>query len=125
LLASWGAGVLRPVQVLLLPSVLLLDSGLTLARRVLRRRPFWRAHREHLYQYAVRRGHSHARVALAYSGATVLAWMLALCLETVQSSIITLVVPTLAWGCGIGAYVALRRHWLGRRQQVMEAMDDR
>jgi UDP-N-acetylmuramyl pentapeptide phosphotransferase/UDP-N-acetylglucosamine-1-phosphate transferase len=116
LVASCSAGTLDPVQALLLPSVVLLDSGLTLARRVLRGRPFWKAHREHLYQYAVRRGHSHARVALAYSAGTVLAWMLALALERVQSSIIMLSVAVAAWGLGAVAYVMMRRHWLGRRR---------
>ncbi|MBL8377348.1 MAG: glycosyltransferase family 4 protein [Burkholderiales bacterium] len=39
------------------------DATLTLARRMLRREAFWRAHREHYYQRLVRSGYSHARLA--------------------------------------------------------------
>ena len=116
LLASCGAGVLHPVQALLLASVVLLDTGLTLARRILRGKPFWRAHREHLYQYAVRLGHSHARVALAYSGCTLAAWLLARGLDDFRSSIIIYAVPALALGFGAAAHLMLRRHWLGSRR---------
>jgi UDP-N-acetylmuramyl pentapeptide phosphotransferase/UDP-N-acetylglucosamine-1-phosphate transferase len=40
-----------------------LDGGVTLVRRVLRRERFWEAHREHYYQRLVRMGWSHARMA--------------------------------------------------------------
>jgi len=114
LLASCGEGVLSPVQALLLSSVVLLDTGLTLARRILRGRPFWRAHREHLYQYAVRRGHGHASVALAYGAATGVAWLLALSLQGGRSTTVNILVPALAWACAAAAHVSLRRHWLRR-----------
>ncbi|MFN0161689.1 MAG: glycosyl transferase [Burkholderiales bacterium] len=39
------------------------DATLTLVRRMLRREPFWQAHREHYYQRLVRSGFSHARLA--------------------------------------------------------------
>jgi UDP-N-acetylmuramyl pentapeptide phosphotransferase/UDP-N-acetylglucosamine-1-phosphate transferase len=42
-----------------------LDGGVTLVRRVLRRERFWEAHREHYYQRLVRMGWSHARLALS------------------------------------------------------------
>ena len=119
LLASCGAGVMTPVQALLLASVVLLDSALTLGRRMLRGRPFWRAHREHLYQYAVRKGHSHSRVALAYAAATLISWLLALCLWGQRSLIVTMTLLTLSWGCGAAAYWLLRRHWLSRRKHQM------
>ena len=118
LLASCGAGVITLLQALLLASVFLLDTLLTLARRVLRGRPFWRAHREHLFQYAVRKGHSHARVALGYAVATAVAWLLARCLWGQRSIIVTIAAPTLAWGFGALAYVLLRRHWLRREHQM-------
>lgn len=62
---------------LLLPLVFLLDAGLTLAWRVLRGRRWWRPHREHVYQWAVRRGHSHHDVTLAYTTAAVVAAIIA------------------------------------------------
>ena len=120
LLASCAAGAMHPVQALLLASVVLLDTALTLARRLLAGKAFWRAHREHLYQYAIRRGHGHPRVALAYAGATILAWLIALCLEGQRSNLVIIAAPTL-WGCcGTAAYLLLRRHWLGRRRRTME-----
>jgi len=118
LLASCWAAVLHPVQALLLASVMLLDSALTLARRILSGRRFWRAHREHLFQYAVRKGHSHARVALAYGLLTVLAWLLARCLTGQRSFNVIIAVPTLVWGGGAVAYVLLRRRWLRRTKPM-------
>ena len=106
------------LQALLLASVFLLDTLLTLGRRVLRGRPFWRAHREHLFQYAVRKGHSHARVALAYALATGLAWLLARCLWGQRSIIVTIAAPTLFWGFGAAGYLLLRRRWLRRTRQM-------
>ncbi len=47
---------------LILPLYYWSDSGLTLARRVLRGEKFWRAHKEHLYQRAVQQGKSHLQV---------------------------------------------------------------
>ena len=53
---------------LLLPVLpMLLDAGLTLLRRMALGKRWYAAHREHLYQWWVRRGASHARVTLAYT----------------------------------------------------------
>jgi UDP-N-acetylmuramyl pentapeptide phosphotransferase/UDP-N-acetylglucosamine-1-phosphate transferase len=48
---------------LILPLYYLADATLTLLRRLLRGALIWQAHREHFYQIAVQRGHSHARVS--------------------------------------------------------------
>jgi len=114
LLASCAVGTMNLAQALLLASVVLLDTGLTLARRILRGKPFWRAHREHLYQYAIRRGHSHPKVALFYGGGTVLAWFLAHSIQGVRSTIVIIAAPTLAWVCALALYMSLRRRWLER-----------
>lgn len=45
-----------------------IDVLATLGRRTLDGEPLAHAHRRHLYQLAVRKGYSHARVALAYAG---------------------------------------------------------
>ena len=42
------------------------DAGLTLASRILRGRRWYAAHREHLYQWLVRSGYSHAQVVLGF-----------------------------------------------------------
>jgi UDP-N-acetylmuramyl pentapeptide phosphotransferase/UDP-N-acetylglucosamine-1-phosphate transferase len=47
---------------LILPLYFLADATITLARRLLRGERVWRAHREHFYQQAVRRGLCHAAV---------------------------------------------------------------
>lgn len=53
-------------------SPFMIDVLGTLARRARDGEPLIRPHRRHLYQLAVRRGYSHARVALTY-----LVWMIA------------------------------------------------
>ncbi len=45
-------------------SPFIVDATVTLARRMVRREPFWRAHRAHYYQRLVLSGWSHRRVAL-------------------------------------------------------------
>lgn len=47
---------------LILPLYFLADATITLARRMLRGERVWRAHRQHFYQQAVRRGLGHAAV---------------------------------------------------------------
>ena len=69
-----GAFALMLEPVLVSPWILLLpvapvavDAGLTLLKRMVLGRRWYAAHREHLYQWWVRRGASHARVSLAYA----------------------------------------------------------
>ncbi len=73
---GWICGVLllaavvlmpeRAFSLVLLPSALLVDAGLTLAWRMISRRRWYTAHREHLYQWLIRSGRSHAQVAWLY-----------------------------------------------------------
>lgn len=70
LLAAIAQGQLHWTGALLLVSAFGLDAGLTLLKRAAQGKAWWRAHREHLYQWLVRRGRSHARVTLAYAGWT-------------------------------------------------------
>ena len=58
---------------LILSSAFLVDSGLTLASRVLRGQRWYAPHRQHLYQWLVRVNWSHARTDAAY-----LIWNLAI-----------------------------------------------
>jgi UDP-N-acetylmuramyl pentapeptide phosphotransferase/UDP-N-acetylglucosamine-1-phosphate transferase len=53
---------------LILSSAFVSDATLTLLTRILRRRRWYTAHREHLYQWIVRRGHTHAVGAAWYFG---------------------------------------------------------
>jgi UDP-N-acetylmuramyl pentapeptide phosphotransferase/UDP-N-acetylglucosamine-1-phosphate transferase len=95
----------------LLPCAFLVDAGLTLLRRACQGRRWWRPHREHLYQYAVRRGTPHARVALAYT-----AWTLAMALLLLGlSSRIGTVGMAVALVFGVFLVAALLHQWLRLR----------
>jgi UDP-N-acetylmuramyl pentapeptide phosphotransferase/UDP-N-acetylglucosamine-1-phosphate transferase len=56
-----GRGLWAPA--LILPLYYLADASLTMAWRILRREPFWQAHRRHFYQRALARDGDHAAVA--------------------------------------------------------------
>ncbi|AGG88934.1 MULTISPECIES: glycosyltransferase family 4 protein [Rhodanobacter] len=59
-------GALWPA--LILSSAFVVDASLTLLTRMWRGRRWYTAHREHLYQWLVRRGGTHARTDMAYMG---------------------------------------------------------
>jgi UDP-N-acetylmuramyl pentapeptide phosphotransferase/UDP-N-acetylglucosamine-1-phosphate transferase len=63
---------------LVLVSAFLIDATLTLGVRIATRQRFTERHREHLYQYLLRSGASHARVAALYWAWTAAAAWLAL-----------------------------------------------
>ncbi len=73
LLASVHYRTLSLPEALMLSSVLLVDALSTLVRRLFAGKKLWRAHREHLYQFAVRRGFAPWRVCVAYGALTVVA----------------------------------------------------
>ena len=64
---------------IILLGVFIVDSGVTLARRMLRRQRLHEAHRSHAYQFASRKYGAHAPVSLAV-GAINLIWLLPLAL---------------------------------------------
>jgi UDP-N-acetylmuramyl pentapeptide phosphotransferase/UDP-N-acetylglucosamine-1-phosphate transferase len=49
---------------LIIPSYYLADSGITLAKRILRGEKFWQAHRQHFYQHAAQRVKRHDWVVI-------------------------------------------------------------
>lgn len=117
LLVSCVYGTLPVAAALLMLTPVLVDTVLTLARRALAGKPVWRAHREHLYQYAARSGHSHLAVALAYAGWTVASVGMALVALTLRSSSVMwalFIVNVLGGGA---AYFGMRRVWLRTRRQ--------
>jgi UDP-N-acetylmuramyl pentapeptide phosphotransferase/UDP-N-acetylglucosamine-1-phosphate transferase len=68
-----------PWPVALLPvSAFLVDAGLTLFKRIANGSAWWRPHREHLYQWLVRREMAHSGVTLGYGLWTVVACALML-----------------------------------------------
>lgn len=116
LAAVLGGAVPVPAALLMLTPVLL-DTGLTLARRARAGKPVWRAHREHLYQYAVRSGHSHFRVAVAYAAWVILGVCLAFAGVKLRSTSVMWALTIVNGMLGVAAYVLLRRHWLRTRRE--------
>ena len=92
---------------LILPGYFLADASLTLARRALRGEAVWRAHRDHVYQRAVRAGASHGRIAGTVSAAN---------LALVACALASRAGPHAAWPAlaGAGLIVALLLWYLGR-----------
>jgi UDP-N-acetylmuramyl pentapeptide phosphotransferase/UDP-N-acetylglucosamine-1-phosphate transferase len=98
---------------LILSSAFLVDASLTLLTRMWRGRRWYTAHREHLYQWLVRRGGSHARV-----GADYLAWnlLVAAPLTWLAWSHLELALPItmVAYAAAAALWLALKRHCLRR-----------
>ncbi|RDS79555.1 glycosyl transferase family 4 [Dyella monticola] len=97
---------------LILSSAFVTDASLTLLVRILGGRRWYTAHREHLYQWIVRRGHTHAVSAACYLG-----WNL------------LIAAPLAAWafekpGMGLLAcivtYAVAAAVWLGAKRRLIE-----
>jgi Fuc2NAc and GlcNAc transferase len=100
---------------LILPSAFLVDSGLTLARRVFGGQRWYAPHRQHLYQWLVRVNWSHARTDVAY-----MIWNLA-----VVAPLAWLAVRWPAQGlwCAVAAYALAAAVWyVGKRACLAAAM---
>ncbi len=117
LFLSWSESVLGLAECLLFATPILIDTGYTLIRRARAGRPVWRAHREHLYQYAVRRGNSHLAICLAYAAWTILSVGLAAIGFSFRSSLVMWSLFMLNWTAGTVIYCGLRRHWLTARMR--------
>ncbi|OGT54833.1 MAG: hypothetical protein A3E01_19175 [Gammaproteobacteria bacterium RIFCSPHIGHO2_12_FULL_63_22] len=117
LLLSWSQSVLGLAECLLFATPVLIDTGYTLVRRALAGRPVWRAHREHLYQYAVRSGHSHLAICLAYAAWTTISIGLAAIGLSFRSSLVMWSLFILNWTAGTAIYCGMRRHWLTARMR--------
>jgi UDP-N-acetylmuramyl pentapeptide phosphotransferase/UDP-N-acetylglucosamine-1-phosphate transferase len=62
---GWAAGAWPLWFPFLVAAPFVVDATVTLLRRVFRREPFWRPHREHYYQRLIRMGWTHGRTAFA------------------------------------------------------------
>ncbi|MEW6709012.1 MAG: glycosyltransferase family 4 protein [Candidatus Riflebacteria bacterium] len=60
---GWAGGF---YTYLLLLALFWVDATFTLLKRIIRGERFWEPHRQHLYQLAVQRGHSHHEVTLFF-----------------------------------------------------------
>ena len=61
----------HPAQALILPLYYLADSGITLAKRIVRREKFWQAHRQHFYQRAAQGVGRHDKVVFLIATANI------------------------------------------------------
>ena len=113
--AAAGPGALALALVPL--SAFLVDAGLTLARRILRRERWWQPHVTHAFQHAARR-HGHVAVTLVFA-----AWTLAASTAAWASrdmAVTSLIISLLPWYvCG-----AIAWRWL-QRNPSSPAMENR
>lgn len=114
LLLAWTQHLRPWPALLLLPSAFVLDAGLTLLSRMLHGRRWYRPHREHLYQWWVRRGRSHAAVTAAYAAWTTAMAALVLCNPDWNEANWTVTAIGIH---GLGALI----WWQGRRQLLRGA----
>jgi len=106
LLQAQAQGALDAMGALVAMSVIGLDAALTLLSRIARGRRWYHPHREHLYQWLVRRGRRHVEVTALY-----LAWNLIIVLPVLvlmrqhpawsnALGVAALAAGTLAWFAG-------------------------
>jgi len=106
---------LRWPLALVLVSAFATDSALTLGKRIVQGKAWWRPHREHTYQWLVRAGYRHGQVSLGYLLWSVLAVALVLALPygaDVLSAALWLLATALLW-------IALRAHARRKLRRTM------
>jgi UDP-N-acetylmuramyl pentapeptide phosphotransferase/UDP-N-acetylglucosamine-1-phosphate transferase len=96
---------------LLLPLYYLADATVTLVRRIIRREPFWAAHRTHFYQRATDNGFSVSRVVSEVFALNIL--LAALAIGSAMTSSAAIAGLLLVVG---GIATALLMHRFSRRQ---------
>ena len=110
LLRSIMAGRLPWPLAILPASAFIVDAGLTLGKRVLQCKRWWRPHREHLYQWLVRRGRSHGWIDVCYAAWTLAAGSLTVAASRSGTSV-ALALSLAALGLGVLC-------WLGFRKRI-------
>jgi UDP-N-acetylmuramyl pentapeptide phosphotransferase/UDP-N-acetylglucosamine-1-phosphate transferase len=107
----WQADAVLLWPALMFSSGFAVDATLTLLLRMLRGRRWYTPHREHLYQWLVRRGATHTRVASGY-----LAWNL---LVTAPLAWMAFHDPAWApWLC-VALYVVAAASWWGGKRHCL------
>jgi len=104
-------GLVWPV--LMLSSAFLVDATLTLLMRMWRGRRWYNAHREHLYQWMVRRGATHARTDAVY-----LAWNMLVAAPfswlALRYRVIAFPFTVLLYLCAAALWLTLKRRYVRR-----------
>jgi UDP-N-acetylmuramyl pentapeptide phosphotransferase/UDP-N-acetylglucosamine-1-phosphate transferase len=115
LLRAMRSGTLSLAGAVALPSVFVVDATLTLLARALRGKRWYARHREHLYQWLIRSGRSHARVALLYFGFNLMVVLPVVLLTRVLGAVArsALVATLLAAEIGL---------WLGVKRRILASL---
>ncbi|MBN1283945.1 MAG: glycosyltransferase family 4 protein [Anaerolineae bacterium] len=95
-IAGAGQGALAFWPWLILLGVFIVDTTITLARRVLRGERWYQAHRSHAYQHATQQWNSHLKVTLGIMALN-LVWLLPLAWAAAQWPGAALVITIAAW----------------------------
>ncbi len=103
----------QPLVALWPMSVFLIDAGFTLLTRICRGDRWMQAHAEHLYQWYIKSGATHAAVTLSY-GLITLLLMAAAMLMAGESLGRAVVASLLLWGAGVLI-------WKWRRSALIDA----
>ncbi|SDF66299.1 MULTISPECIES: glycosyltransferase family 4 protein [Rhodanobacteraceae] len=118
MLWAWRTNLLWPA--LIFSSAFVIDATLTLLVRMLRGARWYTPHREHLYQWLVRRGSSHRRVALCY-----LAWNVLVCVPVAWIAFRYPAVAPVCFGAtyvlGAAVWRTGKRYGLRRRERHVSA----
>ena len=110
-LLLWNGDV-SSVPVLLFPVLgMVADAGLTLAFRVLSGRRWYVAHREHLYQWMVRSGYSHAQVVMAFVGFSLVV--------ALPHMLVAWHIPSLSFPALISAMLIASGLWFGGKRHCL------
>jgi UDP-N-acetylmuramyl pentapeptide phosphotransferase/UDP-N-acetylglucosamine-1-phosphate transferase len=119
-LASWhtSSNVIALIKLTLLLLPITLDATLTIIWRALKRKPIWRAHREHLYQWLRRSGWSAQAIVLLYGSQ---AFALALVATLVDAGTLTWLLPTIVIVASALWFLAKTRILKLRRSSVARA----
>jgi UDP-N-acetylmuramyl pentapeptide phosphotransferase/UDP-N-acetylglucosamine-1-phosphate transferase len=113
--AAWQYSGFRSAHIsaVIVGSAFLTDATCTLLSRMVRRKKWYRPHREHLYQSMARTGMSHAKVVAWYS-----AWNIVIVLPIIyvlNGEWVTLV-PSIQWIVAAGLYAVAVVVWIcGKR----------
>ena len=116
-IASSSAGAEALLLSLFPLSAFLLDAGLTLARRILRRERWWQPHVTHAFQHAARR-HGHVRVTGAFGAWTLLGACIAASLRDIAFT--SIIISLLPW-----YVVGAAAWWLLQRQGTSPVVENR
>ena len=87
----------------ILPLYYLMDTSITLTKRIFKRQKFWEAHKEHYYQQAIKNGFTHTYVSLTLLIINFGLFFLSFCAYIYKNNIIFFMIA-LCW-CSLFMYI--------------------